>query len=170
MSSSDLDNQLVSIYKNLNEQTEAYQQLLELEKDKRDAIIDRAGFALQNLSQKEETLIHNLDKKESLRVNAVSRLATVLSRDVPENITALLKWPEIDPSIKVKIESSANELKGIVQSLREFSTSNQVLLSDSQEFFQALISAVSIEESVAYGTEGSTKTKTKKAIIVDAQV
>ena len=170
MNSSDVDNQLISICKNLNEQTEAYKQLLELEKTKRDAIIDRAGFALQNLSQKEETLIHDLDKKESLRANAVSRVATGLSRNLPENITALLEWPEIDPSIKVKIESSANELKGIVQSLRELSISNQVLLSDSQEFFQAMISAVSIEESVAYGTEGSTKAKTKKAIIVDAQV
>ena len=170
MSSSDLENQLILICKNLNEQTEAYKQLLELEKDKRDAIIDRANFALQNLSRKEETLIHDLDKKESLRVNAMSRVATGLSRDLPENITALLQWPEIDPSIKIKIESSANELKGIVQSLREFSISNQVLLSDSQEFFQALISAVLIEESVAYGTEGSTKAKTKKAIIVDAQV
>lgn len=174
----------------LERQKVIYQELLLIERGKRQTILMRQAKELENINVKEEKLLEEVSALEKRRENLllhrkVSEIETAeenLLQKVShfENATqeifnapsvslsALLKTNFFNASQKEHVGRLKTDIGDLLQKVKKESNSNQILLKETQDMFHTIMNMLSNDDNGTYSQDGHQEnSKSNKALVLD---
>jgi flagellar biosynthesis/type III secretory pathway chaperone len=145
----------------LNQECEAYDELLGLSSMKTPAI---AAGDLQKLSQitdEEQTAVEHIQKLEKRRISDMADIASVMNKDVDTlKLTDLVRMLEKRPTEQKKLAEVRDRLKNTAAHVRTVNSQNQELLKGALEMVQfemnIIQSSVNAPETANYNRSAGT--------------
>ncbi|MCL2015843.1 MAG: flagellar protein FlgN [Defluviitaleaceae bacterium] len=126
-----------SLLDTLGEQTNRYEELLGLSKEKRDVIIANDIENLQKINHLENILISQNQKLEKKRQAIVADMAIVLNQKEKDlTLPKLIELMQDQPNERTALESARNRIKSIMDELREMNQLNGQLIQNALEFVE----------------------------------
>lgn len=121
----------------LSKEKALYEEILNLTKDKREAIIERNSLLLETITGKEEKFITDLSNLDKKRERILSDMATVLGKD-GEKITIddVIKVLEGRPDEKNRLALARDGLSKVAEEVRYWNIKNQDLLNVALEMVE----------------------------------
>jgi hypothetical protein len=161
-----MEKHIAEMIKILKEETELFEKLCSLEKDKTGAIVDHNGKLIEKISGEEAGLLAAISELESLRLRQVddymrqrhmrsehvklSDVAATAAKPVSENMLFL-----------------GRSLKEVMLRLGRLQETNQVLIHDNMEYYNILLTGLRRNSSpdTGYGRDGREEEKLKNSIL-----
>lgn len=145
--------QLVGI---LTEQTERYEELLGLSKEKRDVIIENDVESLTKINHLENLVVSQAQKLEKKRMELIKDMAVVLAQKESDlTLTRLIELMEGKEESKSLIEAR-DRIKDVLDELKEVNSQNGQLIENALEYIEYsnnLIRTSVNQQPATYGSE-----------------
>jgi hypothetical protein len=131
---------LISIFE---EEIESYENLLRIEKEKKEAILTANGKRIESLSNESIVYIRKAQLDEKSRMELIHRIYTEESGQQPDSNLTLSEFLNYsDRKLNFVLKEYSTKLKSIVQSLRESIIINEKLLQTRNGLIQQTISGI----------------------------
>lgn len=138
-------------------ESDIYNGIFIIEENKSEAIINRAGKAIEELSSSQEKLLGKIESLEKKRTDLMDQYRKfALLRHDGEEITLLDIIDSLDGNSSSALQKSGIELKKILRKLKSIQDINTKLLKDNMEFFDLLLSGLRNSSTLksGYGSDG----------------
>lgn len=161
----------------LEEEIGLYSEILELEKEKTNAVTVADGKAMESISKKSYELIVHASEIERVRMNAIQDVYSSTNLGLPkEGVPTLTDFlNKIDRDSEHRLKQLGTRLKDTVHKLKDRIKANDKLIRTRQEFLRATIEAMRTNaksgEVSVYEDDNSAATRTKKqrsSVLVNA--
>lgn len=152
-------NNLVALSELCEKLENSYVALLSAEYEKRDAIRERDGSALESASRREDEILKEVEYLDTRRDMLIRDLAVEYDQPVPSTLSEITEWGNIPDRISNELSEKVSRLQALVERLKSKHELNRRLLTDCNEFFESLLGAFREEEISGYGYNNGTKAK-----------
>ncbi|MCX8125014.1 MAG: flagellar protein FlgN, partial [Spirochaetes bacterium] len=145
--------------------------LVELEEQKKDAIVAFNGDRLFSLSKEQEALLLDLEKLEKARQQNIKSYAK--HHSVPPDSMTLKDFILLSrPLDNEDLFAKASELKSIIEKFARLHESNKKLISDNLELFNVILTSLRKAATVetGYGPKGITQRSASGAVLMNTTV
>lgn len=154
----------------ISQEIDIYNRLLQLEEQKKEAIVAFNGDMLFSLSKEQETMILSLEKLEKSRQQIIQSHAkhhAVQTHDMTLKDFITLTRLHDDGLL-----TQAKELKVKIEKFARLHEANKKLINDNLEFFNVILSSLRKAATVetGYGPEGLTKRSASGAVLMNTTV
>ncbi len=152
----------------LNLQKDVYHDITLIEEEKSGAIMKRAGRSIEDLSVMQERLLEEVDSLETERLKLMDNYRKFALLSHPQNeITLLDIIDSVDSKSAVALREAGSNLKGVLKKLKRVQEMNSVLLRDSMEFYEILISGLKNSSTIksGYGRDGRENAKSFNPVL-----
>ena len=139
----------------LEHEREIYEKIVYIEEKKRQAIMDREGKLIEELSGSQERLLTEIERLENERIALMKRYKSALKQNKGE-ITLQDIIESIDGAQGEILKQAGVELKNILLKITRVQDLNSGLLMDNMEFYDIFISGLKNSSAVmsGYGSDG----------------
>jgi len=118
----------------LNEQYEAYSDLVELSKRKTPIIISGSLEELQKITDEEQDAVNEVNAVDKKRLEIMGDIANVLNKDIDSlKLSNLVELINTRPEEQAKLEAARSALIGIGKELKTVNERNKELLENALE-------------------------------------
>ena len=161
-------NQFDQLMIQIKKQKEAYQALLNLSKQKREALIGQGDKSLDMLVQAEEKILLTIGDIEKKRLQIASEVAK--QENIALDQLTLSTWPGLTKEDLALINTMQQDFTDILTKLDTLNEVNSKLLKVQLDYVQDMMKQVTqISESTSYNAEGGVKSrKTQENKLIDA--
>lgn len=152
----------------LNLQKDVYHDITLIEEEKRGAIMKRAGKSIENLSVMQEKLLTEVDSLERERLRLMDNYRKFALLHQPGNeITLLDIIDSVDGKSAKALSDAGERLKKVLKKLKNVQEVNSVLLRDSMEFYEILLSGLKNSSTIksGYGSDGRENVKSFNPVL-----
>jgi len=141
-------------------QGEIYREIYNIEENKSEAILKKAGKAIEELSTVQEKLIGKIESLEKERAKLMDGYRKYTGLHLNENeITLLDIIDSVDSKSGSALKQAGLELKKILLKVKSIQELNTRLLKDNMEFFDILISGLKNSSTLRSGYDRDGKEK-----------
>lgn len=164
-----------------------YKEMLQLEREKRTAIIKRDLASLEKIIKLEEDLLQEINELENQQKYMLKKQSAVLELSKHEKwatedsaskkqfgqnknitLTSLLKTDFFDSTQKEKISALQTNLQTLLNDLQQQNKNNEILLQETQQLFHEMLEVLTVESNHIYQQDGKQKnSKEGKPVFVD---
>ena len=144
----------------LEHEKEIYEKIFRIEQEKSEAIINRDGKVIAELSLLQERFLKEIEKLENERIVLMKRYETIsIIEQNRVEITLQDIMKSIDDTEGEILRQSGVELKEILLKVSRIQELNSQLLMDNMEFYDIIISGLKNSSSMrlGYGSDGKGK-------------
>ncbi|MDH5719099.1 MAG: hypothetical protein OEZ13_00620 [Spirochaetia bacterium] len=147
------------LFKLLKEQESSYLNLVRIEQEKQEAVLERNGAMLQKLCDDQLNEMNEIERREERRNSLVQEMAKEKGEGeaVPEKLSTIEKWPEINQDIKESLIKEKQSLQEVIVELDSLVNTTGKMLNDSTDFFKAIIDEISIKADDDYNPAEANK-------------
>lgn len=118
----------------LNKEYEIYQEILEMQKNKRRIIIEGRIKELDNITGKEQAMILSIGKLENIRESIIKNIVKELNIDEIENISQMAEY--LDSKSKKEITAIKDKFAEILKRVKNENDLNGKLIRQSLEYIE----------------------------------
>ncbi len=156
----------------LSRQNEIYSQICRLEEKKENAIINKNGKELKELSISQEKLLSNVDKLEDRRMGCIRKHIKENNINGSDSLTLREFVDSMSDDSARFLLSLGVELREKLFRLKEKQASNSRLMDDNMEYFNILISGLKDSSIVrsGYGIKGKEEGIITNPVLFNQQV
>ena len=145
----------------LEHEREIYEKIFHIEEKKSEAIIEREGKVIEELSSLQEKFLKEIEGLENDRIAFMKRHAS-LSKTRKNSGEIILQdiIESIDAADAEILRQAGIDLKDILMKVSKVQELNSQLLMDNMEFYDIIISGLKNSSSIGlgYGSDGKEKT------------
>ncbi len=154
----------------LNKQYEIYEELLEIEKNKRKIIIAGKIKELDGITSKEQAMILSIAKIEKIREAIMQNIIKELNINNIENISDLIQY--LDISAKTKILSIRDKFTEVLKLVKNENELNSKLIEQSLEYIEFNKNLLTTLENrgSTYGSNANERDVKIKSNLFDAKI
>lgn len=125
---------LISI---LEKENEIYKEFIPIAEKKTNVIVNNDLKTLEDITNKEQLVLTEINACEKKREEAIKNIGTVLSKDPKElKITSIIRILEKQPDEQKKLSIIHDDLKKTIQRLVEINNHNKSLIEQSLEMIE----------------------------------
>jgi len=149
---------------------EIYEEIYDIEENKTEAIMNRDGKALEELSSVQEKFLLKIDSIENERLQVMYELGKYVGNNSQSGgITLHDIIHSIDGEYAVKLKDTGADLKKILVSISEVQELNSRMMNDNMEFYDILISGLKNSSTLkaGYGRDGREKGKVFNPVLLN---
>ncbi len=149
---------------------EIYEEIFNIEENKTEAIMNRDGKVIAELSSVQEKFLVKIDSIESERLQIMNELGRYVGKgNNAAEITLLDVINSIGGEYAVKLKDTGADLKKILVGIKEVQDLNSRMMDDNMEFFDILISGLKNSSSLksGYGRDGREKVKVFNPVLLN---
>jgi flagellar biosynthesis/type III secretory pathway chaperone len=154
----------------LKEEIDIYASLYRLEEKKTDAIVDRNGKLIQQLSTEQEAFITRISSLESDRIKQVENYKSEKGKQgLPGDVSLKDLVNSINDENSHRLIPLGMELKKLLSRIKSISDANMKLLKDNMEFFNLLLSGIKSSMSIktGYSRKGLEESRVANPLILN---
>jgi len=153
----------------LEDEAMLYHEIYNLEKEKTDAVIEKNGVLIQELSSSQEKILFRIDALEAEREKVIARLSS--DRGFRSGVTLAEITSGIGDEVSSRIVKCGGILRDIIIKLRDKQETNRKLLLDNIEFFEILISDLKNSSSLksGYGRDGKEQSRVVNPVLFNTK-
>ena len=155
----------------LQSEYELYSRLYALEQDKSDAILNRNGSSIESFAREQEKLLGEIAEQESRRKSALDRYERLHHLDIGQDDVTLTDIVSLTGEGSSQILDVGRELRTLLLKIRSLQETNQKLLQDNIEFFNALITRFKNSVSLrGYSEKGSEEFTMTDSVMINRRI
>ena len=152
----------------LQDQKDIYCEIYFIEEKKSEAILNKNGMLLEQLSRDQEQKLHSVELLEKNREKQIEKYILL------NNISDLPQRPTLQDIIHSMDEDSSHhlmrlgmELKRLLNKLKHLRETNNTLIQDNLDFYNILLSGLRNENSIdsGYGNDGKEDMKVSNPVL-----
>ena len=151
----------------LEHEREIYENILNIEENKSEAIMERDGKLIEELSGSQEKFLKEIERLENERIVLMKKYKSVHVKLHKGEITLQDVIESTDSAQSKILKQTGIELKNILLKVAEVQELNSQLLMDNMEFYDIIISGLKDSSSVnsGYGSDGKEKSGTVNPVL-----
>lgn len=162
---------IVELEQILQSEYELYSRLYELEQEKSEAILNRNGATIESFAREQERLLGEIAVQESRRKNALDRYQRLHHIDIGQDDITLTNLVSMEDEGSSHLLATGRELKTLLLKIRSLQETNQKLLQDNIEFFNALITRFKNSVSLrGYSEKGSEEFTMTDSVMINRRI
>jgi flagellar biosynthesis/type III secretory pathway chaperone len=162
---------LVELEQILQSEYELYSRLYELEQDKSDAILNRNGTSIESFAREQEKLLGEIAEQESRRKSALVTYQRLHHLDIGEDDITLTNLVSIEDEGSSDLLGVGRQLRTLLLKIRSLQETNQKLLQDNIEFFNALVARFKNSVSLrGYSEKGSEEFTMTESVMINRRI
>ncbi len=157
---------LLTLERILTRERDLFSEVLSIESMKTSAIMDRDGASLKELSEKQESLLEQVNQLENDREKTVAAIRkTAGRRVVDKTLNELMN--AIGTAAARRITKGGRDLAVILRQLNDLNETNKKLINDNMDFFNILLSQLKNGTSLdtGYGCNGREENVRKSPLL-----
>lgn len=154
----------------LKKETEVYEQLLQIAREKKQVIIDNDVKKLESITKKEKTYVLALVRLEEIRDKIIKHLQDELNIEVVEKLDDIINALDTKWSTRAIIEKK--KLISLVSEMKKENQENQQLIEQSLDYINFNLSMLTEDSQVDNytGAAQSDQSKKQKTNLFDVKV
>lgn len=159
---------VIEVEKVLKAEKKLYEEILELEQNKSDAIMNKDGKKLEEIAARQEFVLSEIDRQEKKRVLEIEKYIKQNNlHDHPDGITLRSIITSMDEDSSHHLLVLGMDLKKLILEIKSIKETNETLLYDNLEFFKILLSGLKSEGSIdsGYGKNGKEDAKISNSVL-----
>lgn len=149
---------------------EIYEEIYNIEENKTEAIINRDGRAVEELSSVQEKFLMKIDAVENERIKIMHSLGkSIRSDNQAGEITLNEIISLIEGDYAATLKQTGSDLKRILVNIREVQDLNSQMMKDNMEYYDILISGLKNSSSLksGYDKDGREKAKAFNPVLLN---
>jgi hypothetical protein len=161
-----MEKHISEIIRILKEETELFEKLCSLEKDKTGAIVDHNGKLIEKISGDEEGLLTRISELESMRLAQVN--GYMKARHIRKSqVTLYDVAAATDKPVSENMILMGRSLKEVMLRLGRLQETNRVLIHDNMEYYNILLTGLRRDTTLetGYGKDGREEEKLRNSIL-----
>ncbi|MCL1864420.1 MAG: flagellar protein FlgN [Spirochaetes bacterium] len=149
----------------LEHEREIYEKIFHMEEEKSDAIIERDGKVIEELSLSQEKFLKEIEILENKRVTLMKKCKS--ASKIKGEITLQDIIESIDSAQSRILKQAGVELKNVLLKVARVQDLNSQLLTDNMEFYDIIISGLKNSSTIrsGYGSDGKEQAGTVNPVL-----